>query len=201
MIRKQVKTNQDVNKRRLDYIVHLAVLKNEVDKRVEYISNLEITNIQDIPRMSKFDSYLGIKDIQLLSKEQIHHGMRGSIPPHQYDGMPSSRVMSAIFMINNGVATMEKYGREPETPLSAIIYIDALIIMAGDLKNMGCRSVVTDVLIPRKNGANGKNKPILINIDEWMNYLRDHKSQIETEFTKQPLLQDGVQLAVEHGKP
>ena len=192
MKREHAKTNQDINKQRLDYLAHIAVLKNNVGNRVEYISNLELTKLHNIPRQPKLgsrpgiDAYLGIRGILLLAKKQIHPDMCGSIPSHHYDGMPSSRVVSAEFTINDGVATMEKYSSEPETPLSAIIRIDALIIMAGDLKVMGCKSVITDVFVPGKKGAPGTDEPVLINIGEWLGCLRSHRGS--GEFGAQPLL-------------
>jgi len=192
---RSVFNQQGVSKQSTDYILHFSVGKDKVGNSVKYFSNLEITLISestessmrkhdDIHIISKkrdFNYYVG--GARLLSRKQVHLNMHDSIPSHHYASMPSSRVVSVNFVINNGVATMEHYLRESETPFSKEFCLETLIMVADDLKEMGCNSVLTQVFIPGKNSSAGKDKPVLINIDKWIDYLHVYKSP--SEFAKQ----------------
>jgi len=114
-----------------------------------------------------------------ISRRQIHHDTLDMLSPNHRSSMPSSRVATLSFVVKGNVAMMEHYHREHNTPLSAKLRLETLIIAAGDLKKMGCDNVLTHVFIPGRTGAAGKDAPVMLNIDDWVAYLSTYKSPNE----------------------
>jgi len=153
---------------------YLSVLRSRMGSHVSYLSNLELTASSRFTPLSYASPV-----VCTISRKQLSHSELGSLQPNYRSSGSTRRVATVSFMINGKVAEMDYYHREHDTPISAKLRLETLIIAAGDLKKMGCDDVLTHVFIPGRTGAAGKDAPVMMNIDDWVAYLHAYKSPNE----------------------
>jgi len=159
---------------------YFTVLKSMDLNFVTYVSQLELT------AHSKHVSGHSTGTSDILFRKRIRHKELDSLSFHRRSGGPNQRVANVSFVIKGKVAEMEIYYREHSTPLSSERRINTLILAAFDLKKMGCNMVLTHVFIPGRTSVAGKDEPVMMNIDDWIAYLRIYKSP--GEFSARPPL-------------